>query len=700
MSETGQDKSLRVLSCVLCQQRKVRCDRTFPCANCIKSKAQCVPSHLNPRRRKRRFPERELLDRVRRYEDLLRQHDIRFDPLHGEIPKESEDDETSQPATAGMKAVLERSPEVPLESPKQRDSAKNLWDAMNQTPTDSEGDDGTPATHITEAIVKKTWDHVFDNSDPLFGVHNSHIDVSTLHPPPSQIFRLWQIYLDHVDPLFKVTHTPTLQARIVEAIADPKNIAPSMSALMFSIYCVALSSLVKDDCEKFFGVAKDELLATYRYNCHQALVSANFLRSDDPDCLTAFFFYLVSMRPCFDPRALSSMLAMVIRTAQRMGIHDESSCAKYPPLQAELRRRLWWALVLFDARIGELADHRNTTLNPLWDCKVPSNLNDLDLRAEAKYAPPVQGPLSEAVFAVVRCELGEYLRKASFHLSFFAPSLKEFVAKNEHLSPSGTSGLDAIDKQIEEKYLQFCNPDNPLHYVTIWLTRGTLAKYRLFDYYSRYKPGTQTELDRDTAMAHVLTMLDCDTRILSHTPTQRYLWLLSFYFPLPAYIHILQDLRKRPLSTHAVRSWTFMGENFEARANCLRQMAPRILFQAMTTGTLSANVIQVWEATELALRESGQSMVQPKLVSIMRDWMSRTSAGSTFERAPRTMDMNSHSNPSLAHSNTGYQNSMPNLMVDDQALGLETLLPFDGSMQIFGDGSFPQQDWSLMNWGL
>jgi hypothetical protein len=73
----------RVLACLLCQQRKVKCDRRFPCANCVKHDARCVPA-TQPRRRKRRFPERELLDRVRRYEDLLRMNGVRFEPMHGE----------------------------------------------------------------------------------------------------------------------------------------------------------------------------------------------------------------------------------------------------------------------------------------------------------------------------------------------------------------------------------------------------------------------------------------------------------------------------------------------------------------------------------------------------------------------------------------------------------------------------------------
>ena len=75
-------KPQRVLACVLCQQRKVKCDRKVPCASCVRAGAQCVPATLAPRQRRRRFAERELLDRLRRYEGLLRQHNIKFEPLH------------------------------------------------------------------------------------------------------------------------------------------------------------------------------------------------------------------------------------------------------------------------------------------------------------------------------------------------------------------------------------------------------------------------------------------------------------------------------------------------------------------------------------------------------------------------------------------------------------------------------------------
>lgn len=81
-SATKTQPPRRVLACVQCQQRKVKCDRKFPCENCVRAGAQCVPAALVSRPRRRRFPERELLDRVRHYEDLLRQNNVQFEPLH------------------------------------------------------------------------------------------------------------------------------------------------------------------------------------------------------------------------------------------------------------------------------------------------------------------------------------------------------------------------------------------------------------------------------------------------------------------------------------------------------------------------------------------------------------------------------------------------------------------------------------------
>jgi hypothetical protein len=87
-----------------------------------------------------------------------------------------------------------------------------------------------------------------------------------------------------------------MQARVIEAISDLKSMSPAMEALMFSIYCIAVVSVLAEDFTMLFGAVKlgqNELLSKYQFGCQQALLNSGFLRSTDRDSLTALYLYLV-----------------------------------------------------------------------------------------------------------------------------------------------------------------------------------------------------------------------------------------------------------------------------------------------------------------------------------------------------------------------------------------------------------------------
>jgi hypothetical protein len=79
-------KLTRGHSCVLCQQRKVRCDKQKPCANCVKAQVECriVPPQP-PRRRRKKPHERDLIERLKQYEALLAKHGVTFEPIADEF---------------------------------------------------------------------------------------------------------------------------------------------------------------------------------------------------------------------------------------------------------------------------------------------------------------------------------------------------------------------------------------------------------------------------------------------------------------------------------------------------------------------------------------------------------------------------------------------------------------------------------------
>lgn len=120
------------------------------------------------------------------------------------------------------------------------------------------------------------------------------MSLYSLHPEPTQIFQLWQMYLENVDPMLKVTHSPSLQARIIGAISNLHQLDPNLEALMFSIYCIAIQSVDEAACIANLYTPRDELLMRYRFGCRQALLRSGYLRTHNRDCLTALFVYLVN----------------------------------------------------------------------------------------------------------------------------------------------------------------------------------------------------------------------------------------------------------------------------------------------------------------------------------------------------------------------------------------------------------------------
>ncbi|KAK3389292.1 putative C6 transcription factor [Podospora didyma] len=608
----------RILACVLCQRRKVKCNRKFPCSGCLRAKVPCVPASRAPRQVRRRFTERELLDCIRSHEAILSHNRIAFQPLRKDLQSAASEMEVSTPEhldhDAGFDSEAdERSAErdVSSSSPsvvantyrgERNYEAKSYWRAMTQgfrdpnDPSYDSDDEELEAAHVH--IVNSAWQRSYESSDHLlFGSTPACIDLSTLHPDPVQIFRLWQIYLNNVDPMLKVTHNSTLQNRIIEAIGNLKAIGPALEALMFSIYSIAVFSLEPVECQTMFGLPKEDIAVAYRFGCRQALSNSAFLQTNDRDCLTAFFLHLVSLGKDTHPQSFSAMFGVLIRIAQRMGIHSEATLAQHPPVEAEVRRRLWWTIVMFDHRVGEMSDYKTATLLlPTWDCKIPLNVADSELRPELSElpAPAARFSPTEAIFTVVRAELGDHIRFAEFNLDFTCPVLKP-------LARDDVGGLGALSQTIEDKYLRLCDPNVPLHYFTIWMARYYLAKNRLVEHYSRQasmrgQPPEVLDKQRDLALSHALDMLTCNAKIRGSPLTARFSWLVHFFFPFASYMHILQDIKTRPLSRQAGQAWEVMNENFEAQSVEAVPARQEAIFQVFCHG-----LVEAWSVCEAAI---------------------------------------------------------------------------------------------------
>ncbi|KAK4556175.1 hypothetical protein LTR86_006872 [Recurvomyces mirabilis] len=471
-------------------------------------------------------------------------------------------------------------------------------------------------THVP--TLQKALDQVYDGQTRklLFckPASASHLDMTGLHPAPGQIFQLWQVYLDNVDPLLKVTHTPTMQSRIINAMTNLTAANSIMHAMLFAIYCVAVTSLSNEDCVLRCGSPKKELLAAYQLACQQAIWRCHFMRTNDRDTLTAVLLYLISIKSDVDRRSLSAFLGSVVRIAQRIGIDSETQNAKCNAFEAEMRRRLWWAIVLFDRRLCEAShDLRMSALTPTWTCQLPANLSDFDLRPGMKTLPQAHERPTEALHILVRSTIGQWLRYNASQIDFVNPLLQPLASSVATEPAEARDEFAVLEKLIAAKFGSVSNLDDPLHYATTWSARSAVASAKLRKHYwiMLRSDGRRMEAQRDAAMSHALTIVECEAKLVNSSMAERFHWYVG-QFPFAAYIHVVQDLKIRPKQRQAEHAWSVLNDDFMSRFGGVGISGHPVFI------LLAKTFVQAWEAWRLSTSSSDERLTALPMIEEMR----------------------------------------------------------------------------------
>ncbi|KAI0874463.1 fungal-specific transcription factor domain-containing protein [Hypoxylon argillaceum] len=616
-------KVTRGHSCVLCQQRKVRCDKKKPCSNCVKAGVDCrVVPPQPPRRRKKRIPERDLVDRLRKYEALLSQNGIEFESLGTDIKitdpgSVEEGDELDPDFTRQRSKASPAGPDSDVIS----SAGENLhrprtfrWFPFQKEfrahtdpiPDSSEEED-------VGSTINHAYDQMFGNADGFpFAVGGQSHTVTDLHPSSGvEIFQLWQIYLDNVNPLLKLTHTPTLQVQIIEASRNLTKVSKSLEALMFAIYLMAITSLTDDEAEQLFNESKSNLLLKYQHATQQALFNAGFMRMPDLTVLQAYLLYCIGVRQNTDPRSLFCLTGMGVRLGQRLGLQRDGAEFGFSPFEVEERRRLWWNLAGFDRRIGEMCGSTITAISTGGNCRLPLNINDADLNAHAKDPPPPHSGATEMIFALTRLEFAKAPGNDKMKAQLSAANPQAVTNLADHRL---SSYLDQFAHYMDETYLKYCDPKIPIHYMTLLMTQASICKMRVHSGFFRVAimaPSQLPAAESEALLIEAIRMIEYDSLMQAHERLKGFIWYTKMYFPFPAYVCLLSELRHRTTGDLCERAWETIFEHAERRKMMTTTRTPLHL-------AFSALFVRAWDAREAAEAANGRTLAPPRLITLMR----------------------------------------------------------------------------------
>lgn len=305
-------------SCTLCRRRKVKCDRTIPCGNCQRSRAECVPfipSRVARGRqggRKRKREEGELLERIAKLEGLVRIIEGNETPQGDQERAAGADtvDAINTNARGGPPGIHDRNPPAAPRLDKYLatpfwvslcEEIHGLKDVLGESSDDGDEDEGELAPRSD--ISSLGQQPLQQSNHSGFAIFHTAIAEDVIAPKSHQVYTFCDIYLANVDPVFKILHGPSLRKYLQENTAE-LDCSPGrggLEALRFAIYYAAVTSLDNGECRHRIGEDRTVLLARYRVGTESALAKADFINTVEMSTLQALVIYLVGARSTATP---------------------------------------------------------------------------------------------------------------------------------------------------------------------------------------------------------------------------------------------------------------------------------------------------------------------------------------------------------------------------------------------------------------
>lgn len=417
-----------------------------------------------------------------------------------------------------------------------------------------------------------------DNSELVLGADTpSSVSPEDLWPDAGHVFRLWQIFLDRVNPLTKIIHVPTLQPYVAEATSGCLTLPKNVEALLFSIWLMAAVAMSPDECQALLGYTRDSALQRFSSGVRMGLMRLNFLKSHDMTALQALVIYLVctidgslryslrlhiwqiSLQGRYNRHAAWILNGVVIRIAQKMGLHRDGEMLGLGPFESEMRRRLWWQIIMLDAKYAMMTGLNHSLLPRVWDTKEPKNLNDVDMFPSA--TEPFQdrdGP-TEMIFVMITNKVARFLVET--------PGLEIMLMLTEWSGSPSTADpqlnkfrtvIGRLGQDMLDMLNRYCDPTaGPVHEMAVEVKAQIIKKLSTLAISPKEQPEWGSEImdSKDNAFKLAICAMEHEQENCYASQNKGFLWHALLHFQLDVFIYLAGQLCHRLEGALVDRAW-------------------------------------------------------------------------------------------------------------------------------------------------
>ncbi|KAJ4299739.1 hypothetical protein N0V90_004985 [Kalmusia sp. IMI 367209] len=592
----------------------------------VSPRVECIyKAPAPPRRRKRGIREVDVQTRLRLYEKALRAHGVDPEELVKQEVEKPQNRNGNEEDVIGVNKYVTDIGDTVKPTPdsehrgsgvlvsdggKSRYLENTLWTSLQSEFRDpkriledssDEDEDGNTKDATTPSNLTTC------GGDILLGVSSAPSTLRAFHPNPGQIFKLWQVYLDNINPLVKVFHAPSVQQVISNASGNLDDVPKNVEALMFAIYACSVESLSNSECVAILGDSKAVVNQRFRTAGHLALIRSSFLKTSDSMVLQALVLFITSLIN-FDARVIWILTGVAARIGQRIGLHRDPETLGLPPFECEMRRRLWYQIMMQDGFAEKLAGTGGTMF--FGEVKRPANLNDIDLFPDMKEIPQEHEGATEMMFFLIRCHLGDFLRNSRNQKSSF-DGVWNTLSSNAASLIIKDKVIDELEALYQRKFLDHCDRSIPWHFMCTYLAKGVVAMLRFI---AHCPEGTDVNLpqsEKDVLFELAVSVIRWQNMAYTTKEMQGCLWHINSHFQWKAFVYFVSALKYRTLGPDVASAWKEVQTVFDFHPNFSLEASRQALPIAIATLTLTA-----WDAYIAArgIPEGGE----PYFIQVLR----------------------------------------------------------------------------------
>ena len=298
------------------------------------------------------------------------------------------------------------------------------------------------------------------------------------------------------------------------------------------------------------------------------------------------------------------------RIGQRIGLHRDGDTLKLPPFEAEIRRRLWWQIMVLEGSSQKLAGTGTSGMILRGDVGMPSNINDSDLFPGMREMPKEHDGATEMMFFLIRCHVGDFLkRSAEDHTTF--DGLWHRLSTSAVQVATKDKAINELENLFQRKFLCYCDLSIPWHLLCMHLAKSVLFMMRFMAHSTDSYNVDISPKEKDMLFDLALQVATSQNLAYTTKELRGFRWHVNLNFQWKAFIYLISELCHRTGGEKVDNAWAEIEKSYTFHPSFDRDLSKRALPIAVDNLTIKA-----WGAYKAA--QGAPCTSEPHFIELIR----------------------------------------------------------------------------------